>query len=507
LIDISDAQGRLRDRSPIAVVDIGSNSVRLVIYEGQVRSPATLFNEKVSCGLGRGIASTGAMDEEAVEKAVRALKRYRALAEQAGVETVHVLATAAAREASNGPDFVQRAEEALRVSVTILSGKDEARYSAEGVLSAFRHPDGIAGDLGGGSLELVDVGDDQIGDGTTLKLGGIRIQERADGSLKKAAQIAKEEFADNTLVQAGKGRDFFAVGGTWRNIAKLHMEAVKYPLRVTHAYNVKADDMIEFCEELASADIEKVKGIHLVSRSRRQLLPYGAVVLAQLLKAMRPRSIYFSALGVREGFLYAQLPEDVRELDGLIDAADELAILRSRSPQHARELGEWTSQSFKAFGIDETPDEERYRVAACRLADIGWRAHPDYRSTQSLAIIAYSSFVQIDHQGRAFIALANYFRYEGLKNESLAPEIRKLTDERIWERAKLLGAFLRVAYLFTASMPGIIERLDWSETEDGTMLLLVPESLGHLLGERPQGRLNQLAKVTDRRISVLLTPG
>ncbi|MEO0542828.1 MAG: exopolyphosphatase [Pseudomonadota bacterium] len=506
-MDISDAQGRLRDRSPIAVVDIGSNSVRLVIYEGQVRSPATLFNEKVSCGLGRGIANTGRMDGEAVEKAIGALKRYRALAEQAGVDTVHVLATAAAREAANGPEFVERAENALGAPIVILSGQDEARYSAEGVLSAFRRPDGIAGDLGGGSLELVDVAGNKIGDGTTLKLGGIRLQERADGSLKKAAQIADEEFKDITLVDAGKNRDFFAVGGTWRNIAKLHMEAVKYPLRVTHAYNVRAEEMVRFCEELAEAEIEKVKGIHLVSRSRRQLLPYGAIVLAKLLKAMQPRSVFFSALGVREGYLYAQLPEEVRRLDGLIDAADELAILRSRSPKHARELGKWTGNSFKAFGIGETPDEARYRIAACRLADIGWRAHPDYRSTQSLAIIAYSSFVQVDHQGRAFIALANYFRYEGLKNESLAPEIRKLTDERIWERAKLLGAFLRVAYLFTASMPDIIERLRWTNGDEGEMILEVPESLVHLLGERPQGRLNQLAKVTEREIAVRLVPG
>ncbi|MEO1701709.1 MAG: Ppx/GppA phosphatase family protein [Pseudomonadota bacterium] len=506
-MDISDAQGRLRGRSPIAVVDIGSNSVRLVIYEGQVRSPATLFNEKVSCGLGRGIASTGRMDDEAVEKAIGALKRYRALAEQAGVDTVHVLATAAAREASNGPDFVSRAEQVLGVPVMILSGKDEARFSAEGVLSAFRHPNGIAGDLGGGSLELVDVADGQIGDGTTLKLGGIRLQERAEGSLKKADEIAGAELVGNALVEAGRSRTFFAVGGTWRNIAKLHMEAAKYPLRVTHAYNVEAEEMIRFCEQLTVADVEKVKGIHLVSRSRRQLLPFGAIVLAQTLKAMRPQSVFFSALGVREGFLFAQLPEEVRALDGLIDAADELAILRSRSPQHARELGVWTGASFKAFGVEETADEERYRVAACRLADIGWRAHPDYRSTQSLAIIAYSSFVQIDHQGRAFIALANYFRYEGLKNESLAPEIRKLTDERIWYRAKLLGAFLRVAYLFTASMPGIIERLGWSEADDGTMLLEVPENLAHLMGERPQGRLSQLSKVTERRISVRLIPG
>ncbi|MEM1364026.1 MAG: Ppx/GppA phosphatase family protein, partial [Pseudomonadota bacterium] len=473
------------------------------IYEGQVRSPATLFNEKVSCGLGRGIASTGRMDEDAVESALGALKRYRALCDQAAVDEIFVLATAAAREAANGPAFVEAAEAILQKPINILSGKDEARYSAEGILSAFKEPNGIAGDMGGGSLELVDVHQGAIGDGKTFKLGGIRLQERADGSLSKAADIAKKDLEGEEIVDLGRNRDFFAVGGTWRNIAKLHMEAEKYPLRVTHAYRVDADEMVKFCRKLAKADMDDVKGIHLVSGSRRALLPYGATVMAELLDAMKPRSVFFSALGVREGFLYAQLPDDVRAKDGLMEAADELAVLRARSPQHARELGEWTTRSFEAFGIDETENEARYRLAACRLADIGWRAHPDYRSTQSLAIIAYSSFVQVDHQGRAFIALANYFRYEGLKNPSLAPEIRKLTDDRIWERAKLLGAFLRVAYLFTAAMPGIIDKLTWAQAEDGTMILQVPSELSHLLGERPSGRVNQLAKVSGRDIKIL----
>ncbi|MEL6436245.1 MAG: exopolyphosphatase [Pseudomonadota bacterium] len=506
-MDISDAQGRLGGRSPVAVIDIGSNSVRLVVYEGNVRAPAMLFNEKVSCGLGRGIAQTGSMDPDAVESALSALKRYRALCDQAGAETIHVLATAAAREAENGPDFVERAQSILRADINILSGKDEALYSAYGVISAFNRPNGIAGDLGGGSLELVDVHDDTIGDGKTYKLGGIRLQERADGSLSKAASIARGELEGEETVRLGHGRDFYAIGGTWRNLAKLHMEATDYPLHVTHAYGVETEEMIRFCRKLAEADMEKVKGIHMVSRSRRQLLPFGAVVLAELLETMQPRNVFFSALGVREGYLFAQLPEDVQARDGLLEAADELAVLRSRSPRHARELGGWTGNAFKAFGIGESENEARYRDAACRLADIGWRAHPDYRSTQSLAIIAYSSFVQVDHRGRAFIALANYFRYEGLKNESLAPEIKKLTDKRIWERAKYLGAFLRVAYLFTASMPGIIDRLTWEENHDGTMILLVPESLGHLLGERPRGRLNQLSKVTGREIDVRLVSG
>jgi len=461
-----------------------------------------LFNEKVSCGLGRGIASTGRMDEDGVAKALAALRRYKALCEQAKVGSIHVLATAAAREAANGPAFVVDAETILGTDITILSGKEEAHYSAQGILAAFRNPDGFVGDLGGGSLELIDVSNGIIGAGTTLPLGVIRLQERSDRDMKKAAQLAAREIAGTGLQSLAKGRSFYAVGGTWRNFAKLHMAERGYPLHVTHAYEVEAADFIDFLDQIAGGKGDRLQGIDDVSKSRRALLPFGAVVLKAVVENMQPSSLFFSAYGVREGFLYDRLDEATQQKDALLEAADELAILRARSPRHARELAQWSARCFAAFGIDETADEARYRDAACRLADIGWRAHPDYRAAQSLAIIAYGHFVQISHQGRAFIALANYFRYQGLKHEELAPEIKTLTSERIWARAKLLGAFMRVGYLFTAAMPGVLDELNWEEASDGTMLFILPEALRDFIGERPEGRLSQLAKVTGRTIKL-----
>lgn len=504
MIETEDAQGRLKDRQPVAVIDIGSNSVRLVIYEGLVRAPSILFNEKVSCGLGRGIAATNRMEDDAVTEALAALVRFRALADQARVEKLHVIATAAAREADNGPIFVEEAERILRQPIRILSGAEEAHFSAQGVISAFKTPNGIAGDLGGGSLELVDVKGAQSGTGITMPLGVIRLQERSGDSLEKAEKLARKDLKSSDLVKTGKGRTFYAVGGTWRNLAKLHIAEKEYPLHVTHSYELSASQALKFLEEVKDKEIGKFEGISEVSGSRRSLLPFGAVVLAELIKAMEPAKIVFSSSGVREGYLFDQLDDQTQRRDALLEAADELAILRARSPRHTRELSEWTGYSFERFGIDETADETRYREAACRLADIGWRAHADYRSMQSLAIIAYGSFVQIDHQGRAYIALANYFRYEGLKNESLAPEIKKITTDRIWERAKLLGGFMRVAYLFTAAMPGVVQDLQWEKGKNGNMRLTLPKSLEHLAGEKPQGRIDQLAKVTGRKIELAI---
>jgi exopolyphosphatase / guanosine-5'-triphosphate,3'-diphosphate pyrophosphatase len=423
---IANSQGRLQDRRPISVIDIGSNSIRLVIYEGVARSPTVLFNEKMLAGLGRGIVSTGKLDPEAVKRSVEEFGRFRALAEQAGSEQLHVIATAAAREAENGPEFIHRAEEILGTSIKVLSGREEAFYSAMGVISGFHDPDGIAGDLGGGSLELVDVKGETIGEGITLPLGGLRLQDMTKSNPAAAGKIIREQLERASLLEHGEGRTFYAVGGTWRNLARLHMTVTGYPLNVMHHYEMDLKDSAPFLRQVARGEFDKMRGIEAISKNRRGLLPYGAAVLHEIAAMMMPSNIVTSALGVREGFLYSLLNESEQKVDPLISAANELATLRARSTRHAHELADWVGQTLRVFGITETPREARLREAACLLADIGWRAHPDYRGVQSLNIIAHASFVGVDHPGRAFLALANLFRHEGVFQDGFAPELASL---------------------------------------------------------------------------------
>lgn len=494
---IGVSQGRLQDRRPISVIDIGSNSIRLVVYEGLVRSPTVLFNEKMLAGLGRGIVSTGKLDPEAVTRSMAEFRRFRSLSEQAGAERMFVVATAAAREAINGPDFIARAEEVLKTEIRVLSGREEAYYSGLGVISGFRAVDGISGDLGGGSLELVDIKGDIRDVGVTLPLGGLRLQDMAKSSLERATRIARQEMARAEVLKGGQGRSFYAVGGTWRNLARLHMEMTNYPLGVMHHYEIGIESAAGFLRQVAKGDLEKTKGIEGISKNRRSLLPYGAIVLQELIAAMKPSKIIVSAVGVREGFLYSLLDATVQKADPLISAAEELARLRSRSTAHAHELAAWTGETFAAFGVDETEDEARYRQAACLLADIGWRAHPEYRGKQSLNIIAHASFIGVDHPGRAFLALTNLFRHEGLFDDSAA-ELKSLATPRYLERARLLAASMRVVYILSAAMPGVIPRLKWQRQDNGALALVLPPELAGLYGERPVGRLAQLAKIANR---------
>jgi exopolyphosphatase/guanosine-5'-triphosphate,3'-diphosphate pyrophosphatase len=500
----SDSQGRLQDRRPISVIDIGSNSIRLVIYEGVARSPTVLFNEKMLAGLGRGMVTTGRLDPDGVRRAIEEFRRFRALSRQARAESVHVIATAAAREAENGPDFINRAQDILGTDIRVLTGREEAHLSALGVISSFEPVDGIAGDLGGGSLELIDIKGKMIGDGITLPLGSLRLHDMAAGSLEDAAEIVRQQVARAELLAEGAGRPFYCVGGAWRNLARLHMIETGYPLEVMHHYEMDPAAVAGFLDRVAEGDFAKMKGIRRISKSRRAVLPYGALVLREIVRVMNPSRLVISAFGVREGYLYSLLEAEKRAHDPLLAAAEELAKLRARSITHSRELAAWSGEAFRAFGLEETPDEARYREAACLLADIGWRAHPEYRGTQSLNIIAHASFIGVDHPGRAFLALANMFRHEGVFEEEISPGLRQLAGPRYVERARILGALLRVVYLLSASMPGVIPRLSWRRSVDGTLALVVPAELSDLMGERPLGRLAHLSQVLKQPMTMEL---
>jgi exopolyphosphatase/guanosine-5'-triphosphate,3'-diphosphate pyrophosphatase len=270
-----------------------------------------------------------------------------------------------------------------------------------------------------------------------------------------------------------------------------------------HHYTLAPDEAADFCRMVARRDIESMDSIEVVSRARRALLPYGAIVLERLIEIMRPTSIVVSALGVREGLLYDMLDDKEKALDPLLAACEELAYLRSRSPRHVRELAPWSAMVFRAIGLDETAEEARLREAACLLADIGWRAHPEYRGEQSLNLISNAAFIGIDHPGRAYLALANFYRHEGLIDEQLSPRIRELASTRLMERARALGATLRVAYLISGAMPGVVGRTR-VEVRGKALALVLPPDLGQLGGARVMRRLAQIAKLIGLEAAIVV---
>lgn len=496
--ELQHAPGRLALGDTIAIVDIGSNSVRLVVYEMLVRAPSQVFNEKEMAGLGRQVATTGRLADDAIESAISALVRFRILCEAMHVGEIRVIATAAARYAENGPEFIARAEQAIGQPIELISGRREAVLSGLGVISGFDDPDGVVGDLGGGSLELISVKGGEVGPGASVPLGGLALLDRSKGSLKAAEKIVRDELDKLPQLTEMKGRDFYAVGGTWRALATLHQRRANYPLNVMHGYTIPPRDAADFVKLVERADASVLDAIDSVSSARRPLLAYGALVLDELIKRGKPGNIIISAQGVREGLLHEQLSPEERAADPLLQSARDYNLLRARDPRHAAELIAWTRNILETAGLSEHEPSDRLIEAVCLLSDIGWRAHPDYRGEQSMNVIAHAYFTGIDHVGRAFLALAIFHRYAGLKASSPAADgLKGLLTPALAERALLIAAIFRVAYLLSAGMAGILPRTP-AHCVDRRLVLRLPDDLAALASERVEGRLKQLAKLLGR---------
>ena len=367
--------------SSVAVIDIGSNSVRLVVYEAMARSLITIFNEKALCGLGREVQSTGLLAPDAVTKALTSLRRFRALCRVMKVGRVHAIATAACRDASNGPDFIAKAERICGVRIEILSGPREARLSALGVVSGVHKPDGIVGDLGGGSLELIDVHGNRVRGGVTLPLGSLALQDLSHKSLKRAERIVKAELSDVAQLKAGRGRTFYAVGGTWRALARIHIIQSEYPLGVMHGYSIPAQDALDFARRLRRlVSANMLANIEVVADARRPLLAYAALVLEYIIRVAKPKTIVFSTFGVREGLLYEMLPETERSRDGFICAAQELneLLVAIRSPCPGIDRMDRSSGA----GRQVARDGRGSPAAPCRLPVVGHRMAGASRSSR-----------------------------------------------------------------------------------------------------------------------------
>src|ERR1700733_1505257 len=465
-----NARGRLPGE-PLAIVDIGSNSVRLVSYESQSRAPTPTFNEKALCGLGKGVAMTGRLPEDGIVKALAALQRFRVLCDTMRINDVRSVATAAVRDAANGSQFLDRAERALGHKIELLSGQREARLSALGVISSIYNADGVVGDLGGGSLELTDVRDGQCGPGVTLPLGGLSLMDLSERSPKKAAKIVRERLAAVKALQGLAGRTFYAVGGTWRALARLHMRQRQYPMNVMHNYVIPSRDALEFAALVERIEADALLSIETVSSARRPLLAYGAAVLEEIIRQSNPKEIVVSALGVREGLIYSRLT----------------------SEEQGEELYAWTSRLIESTHLEEDDQDRRLRHAACLLSDISWRAHPDYRGAQAYDLVANAAFIGVDHPSRAFLALAASYRH--MSNEDLvSPQSRTLVTARQLDRARILGAAMRVAYNISAAMPGGLPRAPIVSAK-GRVILTLPANLAPLRGERLLSRMRQFARL------------
>lgn len=501
-IPVAGATLAAHDGGPVGVIDIGSNSIRLVIYESAKRSPITIFNEKVLCAIGRRIGSTGALDQDGVERAREALTRFRVIATKRDVSRLIVVATAAVRDAHNGGAFVEEASALCGVPVRVLSGKEEAVLAAKGVLSGIPSADGLVGDLGGGSLELVELSKGQSGQASSVPLGPLRLMELGEAKLSLLRDRVDTELSTMPWLKNSAGKPFYAVGGVWRNLARIHMGQSNCPLHILQNYEIEADQALRLSKVVSGLSRKSLQSVPGISRRRLDTVPYGGLVLERLISFVGVKRVVISASGLREGLVFELLSSEERNRDPLIEASRALAVALSRNPSFGDELVPWIESTFA-----EEPESQKrlYRVAA-HLSDTEWRTHPDYRAEHAMLDVKRAQFGGITHAERAFLALCVFYRYGGGdEDRSDAAPLHPIAGDEAAAKAYAVGCALRLAHTLSASASGILSHCPLKRN-GRSLTLTLPRDLIGLAGESVRKRLAELADALNTEAIILEGP-
>ena len=475
----------------VAIIDIGSNSVRLVVYRGLSRTPPAIFNEKVMAGLGRGLAANGKLSGQSMDSAVVALARFAMLVRDMDVVSLRVVATAAVREASNARAFIDRVRDTCGLEIETISGEAEARGAALGVIAGIPDADGVVGDLGGGSLELIRVAGGEAHERISLPIGSLRLDAVRKRSPRALGGFIKKALDTVPWVAAGKGKPFYTVGGSWRALAQLHMQLTDCPLRVVHEYCMDADVPSRLVRTLARIDPKSLKAVPNFSSSRAPSLPGAAMLLSATVKRLGSSHVVASAYGLREGLLYAQLsPEQQRE-DPLLAATRAEGRRQGRFPEHGDLLFAWMDGLFRGRG--EPAGDARIRLATCLLSDVAWRAHPDFRAERGFDFALHGNWVAVTAPERAMIAAALYACFGGDFGSRDVKVMHQLGDPAALARARTWGMALRLGQRLTGgtAAPLTASRL---AREGGALVLTLDPAHAALYGEAVARRLKALAQ-------------
>lgn len=478
----------LRDGQEAAVIDVGSNSVRLVVYRIDGRAMTPILNEKVMAGLGRGGAKTGTLSKDGVEQAIRALRRFATLIDALQIQDVFAVGTAAVREAKDGREFAARMEAESGIKLRILSGEDEARLSALGVSAGAPDAKGIVGDLGGASLELIEISPKGVGRGETFPLGPLTLM---DGGEFDYARVSKqvEQVLERTKLLGKRGGDFYAVGGAWRAFGRIDIALANHPLGVLHHHQMSRGDVLKVVDAVRKQSKRSLERLEDATAKRAETLPYAAVVLENVMQAGQFDRVILSAFGLREGVLLERMSEEALATHPLIAAAEALAGRWTRTRAFGQALEKWLAPMFEGQpNVFPKKREEVLRGAAARLADVGGPLHPDQRVEIMFDLILRAPLAAISHEERAFLAAAIHHRYTKAPPRHAEAYMRLLSDER-QAAAAALGAALRLGADLSGRSEPLLAAVE-IEAVDGRLLLRVKRKVAHLITETVQRRLD-----------------
>lgn len=431
-----------------AIIDIGSNSVRLVVHPAGRRVPAALINEKVSARLGKTLQDDNCLPAKAIDAALRAIARFRSIVDAAGVESTTVVATAAVRDAANGPEFLEMVR-GLGLAPTLLSGGEEAAAAAMGVLCAFPDAEGIVADLGGGSLELVEVANGEVGRGVTLPLGTLRLAKMREKNTSRALQTMRAMIEAESPRGLAEVRPLYVVGGSWRALAQFAMNEARWPIRNSHGFVLEPKQVSHFVSVLSHASVGSIRNAG-VSNARAGSIADAACVLAALVRHLRPSRIIVSGFGLREGLAYAAMPDDLKRKDPLIASVEDQLGEAAKGSIYGAPLHRWATPLCPG----ESAAESRLRLAASWLAFVVRQPERPLRRARALEVALGEPLIGIDAGGRGRLAAA-LLAFVGEKD--LPDDLGRLCGALQLERAWRWGAIMRLGHKLSTGIARLLD--------------------------------------------------
>ena len=481
----------IKDRlARVGVIDVGSNSVRLVVFDGAARSPAYFYNEKVLCGLGRDLRVTGRLHPEGRASALASIKRFVQLAENMKLTVLSAVATAAVREADDGPDFVEEVLRTTTLPLQVATGKEEAKLSAQGVLLGWPEAEGLVCDIGGSSMELARIEKREIVAAETSPLGPLTLQSVSDDQL--SAHI-RQEVEKLVARVPGKSDRLYLVGGSWRALSRIDMTRRDYPLHVLHEYQMEPQQIIETCQWIRAQSSQELSQISDVSQARMSLAPMASRVLEPLIEILKPKEVAVSSYGLREGMLYAHMTNSIRRLDPLIEAARNMEAASARFPGFGDALYRWIRPLYQ----DAPRKQKRLIRAACLMHDVHWRAHPDYRAEVCFESVTRANLGGITHPERVYLGYALLGRYRAPSKVALAENALSLLTPEELNGANVLGKAMRLGAMLSAGVKGLLKESRLHKEEDAVVLTLSEAAQAHA-SEVVEKRLASLANASGK---------
>ncbi|HJS79299.1 MAG TPA: Ppx/GppA family phosphatase [Vitreimonas sp.] len=480
----------LQESGDAAVIDVGSNSVRLVVYRIDGRAMTPVLNEKVMAGLGRDLSRTGALSKDGADIAMRALKRFTTLLQAQGVKKVFPVATAAVREAKDGRAFAQRIRNEIGLDLRILDGAEEAKLSALGVSGGAPDAKGVVGDLGGASLELVEIGPGGPGRGETYPLGPLTLMDEEEFDYDHVTQSVERVLKD-ARVLTKRGGDFYAVGGAWRALGRIDIALSNHPIGVLHHHEMSRNQVLKVADVVRKQSRRSLERLEEAAAKRAETLPYAAVVLERVMMIGNFDRVVLSAFGLREGVLLERMSAEALAVHPLIAAAEALAG-RWRARGFGPALEHWMAPMFEGqLPVFAKARERVLRGAAARLADVGGPLHPDQRVEIMFDLILRAPLAAISHPERAFLAAAIHHRYTKAQPRHAEAYLRLLNEEQ-QAAAAALGAALRLGAHLSGRSEALLASFEVVAV-DGKLVLRVKKKVAHLVTETAARRLEAAA--------------